>query len=430
MAIANEGGGKLVLGVTDQLPRKVVGTSAFRNPVEMAEKLLQVINFRVDIEEVNHQNGRILVFHIPSRPRGTAYHRNGVYLMRIGQALKPMSEDQLRLIFSEGGPHWLEESTKAGLDSKSVVNFLDTQAYFDLLTLPYPTNQAGVLERLQSDRLIDRLDAGFSIRRMGALLLAKHIDDFPDLAPKAARVVVYAGKSKLDTRLDHTESRGYAVGFQNLINFVMSQIAQNEVLESAIRKEMKLVPAIVIRELIANALIHQDFTLSGTSMMVEIYEDRVEITNPGVPMVPVERFIDSHESRNEGLVRVMRRLGICEEKSSGIDRVISEVEASQLPAPDFFTGYHSTVVKIHGYKDFKLMDRRTRIRACYQHCALKWVTSQQMTNLSLRKRFGLHQKKSAVVSQIISATVEAKMIKLDTEGGASRRFARYVPFWA
>ena len=208
------------------------------------------------------------------------------------------------------------------------------------------------------------------------------------------------------------------------------QLPQNEVVETAIRKEAKLIPEIVMRELVANALIHQDFTISGTLMMVEIYAGRTEISNPGEPVVPVERFIDGHESRNEGLVRVMRRLGICEEKSSGIDRVISEVEACQLPAPDFHTGYCSTVVTIHGFKDFKEMDSRERIRACYQHCALKWVTSQRMTNSSLRERFGLYKNKSAVVSQIIATTVGASLIKLDEQGSVSRRFARYIPFWA
>ena len=100
VAIANEGGGKLVLGVADQSPRSVVGTGAFRDPVAMAERLFQAVGFRVDIEEVRHPDGRVLVFHIPSRPFGTAYHLNGVYLMRVGQALNPMSEDQLFRIFN------------------------------------------------------------------------------------------------------------------------------------------------------------------------------------------------------------------------------------------------------------------------------------------------------------------------------------------
>ena len=430
VAIANEGGRKLVLGVADQPPRAVVGTTAFRDPVAMAEKVFQAIGFRVDIEEVQHPDGRILVFHIPSRPRGTAYHLGGVYLMRVGQALSPMSEDQLRQIFSEGGPDWCEEQSKGELTAHEVVDLLDTQTYFELLKLPYPTEQAGVVERLLTDHLIQKQGNTYSIRRLGALLLAKRLEDFPDLARKAPRVVVYTGTSKLETRLDQPGIKGYAVGFQGLVHFVMSQLPQNEVVEAAIRKEVKLIPEIAIRELVANALIHQDFTISGASMMVEIYTDRVEISNPGEPIVPVERFIDGYESRNEDLARMMRRLGICEEKSSGIDRVIHEAEVYQLPAPDFRAGHQRTVVTIYGPRDFEQMDRGDRTRACYQHCALKWVMSERMTNQSLRDRFGLPESKSAIVSQVIAAAIEANLIKPDERVGASRRFARYLPFWA
>ena len=76
------------------------------------------------------------------------------------------------------------------------------------------------------------------------------------------------------------------------------------------------------------------------------------------------------------------------------------------------------------------MDREDRVRACYQHCALKWVMSKRMTNQSLRERFHLPESKSAIISRIIAATIEARMIKPDEKVGTSRKFARYVPFWA
>lgn len=430
VALANEGGGYLLLGVADEPPRPVVGTQAFSDPVAMAEKLFQAVGFRVDIEEVAHPDGRVLVFHIPSRPRGTAYHLDGKYLMRSGKALVPMSEDQFRRIFAEGEPDWLEEHTRTGLDAQAVIELLDTQTFFELLKLPYPTERAGVIDRLTRDRLTDAANGTFAIRRLGALLLAKRLDDFPDLARKAARVVVYSGASKLETRLDQIGAKGYAVGFQGLVRFVMTQLPQNEVIEDALRKEVKLVPEIVIRELVANALIHQDFTIGGASVMVEIYSNRVEISNPGEPIVPVERFIDGYQSRNERLADLMRRMGICEEKSSGIDRVVQAAEVYQLPAPDFRAGHRRTVVTIFGLKPFEEMDRNDRVRACYQHCALKWVMSERMTNQSLRDRFRLAEDKAAIASQIIAATIEAEMIKPDESVGTSRKFARYLPFWA
>lgn len=430
VALANEGGGVLLLGIADQPPRAVVGTKAFQDTVEAAEKLFTWVGFRVDIEEVAHPDGRVLVFHIPSRPRGTAYHYDGKYLMRVGEELVPMSEDQLRRIFAEGQPDWLEETSRTGLDGQQVVELLDTQAYFELLKLPYPTERAGVLDRLTSDRLVALNGGAYSISRLGALLLARRLEDFPDIARKAPRVVVYSGTSKLETRLDQTGTRGYAVGFQGLVRFVMGQLPQNEVIEDALRKEVKLVPDVVIRELVANALIHQDFNVTGSSVMIEVYSDRVEVSNPGEPLVPVDRFIDGYQSRNERLADLMRRMGICEEKSSGIDRVVHAAEVYQLPAPDFRAAFRRTSVTIYGPRPFEGMDRNDRVRACFQHCALKWVMSQQMTNQSLRERFHLGEDKAATASQVISATIEAGLIKADGSVGASRKFARYLPFWA
>lgn len=210
----------------------------------------------------------------------------------------------------------------------------------------------------------------------------------------------------------------------------MGQLPQNEVIKDALRTEVKLVPEVVIRELVANALIHQDLEMGGASVMVEIYADRLEISNPGEPIVDVARFIDGYQSRNERLADLMRRLGICEEKGSGIDRVVHAAEVYQLPAPDFRVGHRRTVITIFGHRPFDAMDREDRVRACYQHAALKWVMSERMTNQSLRERFNLPESKAAITSQIIAATVEAGLIKPDEKVGGSRKFARYLPFWA
>lgn len=383
------------------------------------EKLFQCLGFRVDIEEVNHPDGR-----------GTAYHHKGAYYMRSGEQLVPMGESQLRTIFAEGQSHWLDEYCQTGLDAKDVIGLLDAKAFFQLLRFPLPAERDAIIDRLKNDGLIDVVEGKYAIRRVAALLLAKKLDNFPELARKALRVVVYNGNSKLQTKLERYGEQGYAVGFRNAARFIGEQLPQNEVIEDAIRKEVKLVPDEVIRELLANALIHQDLSIKGTSVIVEIYDNRLEITNPGEPLVPVERFIDGCQSRNERMAMLMRRFGICEEKSSGIDKVVRAAEVLQLPAPDFRTGYHSTIVTIYGPMDFDEMGRDDRIRACYQHCALKYVMSEQMTNQSLRERFNLPESKSAIASQIIAATIEVKLIKPDAAVGGSRKYARYLPFWA
>jgi len=420
----------MLFGIADKPPHAVVGTAAVNDPVGMAEKLFQTLGFRVDVEAVAHPAGRVVVFHIPSRPLGTAYHLDGTYFMRAGRELQPMSEDQLRRIFAEGEPDWLEGHSLTGLDAAQVVERLDTQGFFELLKLPYPEEQTGVLDRLRQERLVDLVDGSYAIRRIGALLLAKHLQDFADISRKAPRVVVYTGTSKMETRLDQPGTKGYAVGFQGLVRFIMGQLPQNEVIQDALRKEVKLVPEIAIRELVANALVHQDFLIGGASMMVEIYSDRVEISNPGEPIVPVDRFIDGYQSRNERLADLMRRMRICEEKSSGIDKVVQAAEVYQLPAPDFRASHRRTVVIIFGPRGFEAMDRDDRVRACYQHCCLKWVMAERMTNQSLRERFRQPESKSAIISQIIAAAIETRAIKPDEKVGGSRKYARYLPIWA
>jgi predicted HTH transcriptional regulator len=430
VALANEGGGHLVLGVSNSPPRTVVGSSAFNDLTAIASKVFDVLGFRVEFEEVLHPDGRVVVVSVPPRPRGTAYHLDGRYLMRSGEALVPMSEDRLRMIFSEGAPNWLEERATPPLDPQQVIEMLDTSGFFALLKLPYPPEQSGVIARLVGERLIDAVDGGYAIRRLGALLLAQRLDAFPEVARKSARVIVYNDISKINTKLEQIGAKGYAVGFRGMIRFIMSQLPQNEVVEDALRKEVKLVPEIAVRELVANALVHQDLAMSGTSVMIDVYSNRIEISNPGDPIVPVERFIDGYQSRNERMADLMRRFGICEEKSSGVDKVVAIAEAYQLPAPNFVVGHRRTSVIISGPKSFEQMDRDERVRAAYQHCALKWVMGERMTNQSLRERFRVPENRMASVSQVISASIDADLIKADDKAGTSRRYARYLPFWA
>src|SRR5208283_1162404 len=162
---------------------------------KIAEKILQTLKFRVDVEEIAHSEGRIVVFVIPPRPKGTAYHLEGQYLMRCGESLLPMSEDQLRKIFNEGKPDWIEEPSRTDLTEDEILELLNVEKYFSLIRSPYPRDAYAALERLVEDRLIDLNSDKYAIRRIGALLIARRLSEFPDLERKAPRVMVYTGKS-------------------------------------------------------------------------------------------------------------------------------------------------------------------------------------------------------------------------------------------
>ncbi len=423
-----------MLGVTDRPPRRVVGSQAFATTTDLNRikaYIVEKLRMRVETVELPHPDGRVLVFEMPSRPVGQPVDFEGAYLMRAGGDLVPMTPDQLKRIFAEGQPDWFSQAAKQGASADEVIALLDTQTYFDLSQLPYPTSRDGVLARLNGEGLIVQTAQGWAITNLAAILLAKKLDAFsPALARKAPRVVIYEGTDKLRTREDKPGNRGYAVGFESLVDFVHSAAPQNRSIEQVVREEVKMFPKQALRELIANALVHQDFLASGASVMIEMYADRVEISNPGLPPIRVERFIDEYRSRNERLADLMRRLGICEEKGSGVDKVIKAAEIFQLPAPDFRVGELRTTAVLFAHEDFSAMSKTDRVRACYQHCCLMYVSNQRMSNQSLRERFGVPESKAATVSLVISAAKEAGLIKADESETSSTRYARYLPFWA
>jgi ATP-dependent DNA helicase RecG len=182
---------------------------------------------------------------------------------------------------------------------------------------------------------------------------------------------------------------------------------------------------------VANALIHQDFTLTGTGPMVELFDDRIEVTNPGRPLVDTLRMMDEPpRSRNESLAALMRRMNVCEERGSGIDKVVLQVELFQLPAPSFVLKEQAMVVTLYAHLALKEMSKDDRVRACYQHACLKFVSNDVLTNTSLRERFEISEGNAAQASRIIAETVEAGLIKSANPDNKSRKLMRYLPFWA
>ena len=183
--------------------------------------------------------------------------------------------------------------------------------------------------------------------------------------------------------------------------------------------------------LIANALIHQDFDVSGTGVTIEIFDDRIEITNPGKPFVEVNRLMDlPPRSRNEKLASLMRRLHICEELGSGIDKVVFECEIYQLPAPLFETKEGNMVATLYSHQTLTKMDKKDRIRACYLHASLKHVSGEITTNESIRTRFNITDSNYPIASKILKETMEAGLVKPKDPDSKSKKHSQYVPFWA
>jgi len=323
---------------------------------------------------------------------------------------------------------------KSDLAADETLALLDFSAFFDLLKVPLPTDQQGILARLDEEKLVARKSGGrWDITNLGAILFAKNLDQFDRLSRKKLRVIKYKGAGRTESEREWRDPpayKGYAAAFVAAVGFINSLLPENEPLGEALRKKVRMYPTNAVRELVANALVHQDFSVTGAGPMVEIFAERMEITNPGEPLVETLRFIDATpRSRNEALAALMRRMNICEERGSGIDKVIEAVELYQLPAPDFTTPTGSTKATLFAHQKLKDMDAQARIRACYQHACLRLVFGQKMTNASLRTRFGIEERNAAKASRLIKEAVEAGLLK-PADPEQAKKYAQYLPFWA
>jgi predicted HTH transcriptional regulator len=362
----------------------------------------------------------------PVQFMGQEYIRIGSYKKKLKDF--PEQERELWRIF-ETIP-FESHIAAANLSADDVVKLLDYPAYFDLLSASLPESREGVLDALAAEEMIARNDAGkWDITNLGAILFAKRMGAFRSLKRKAVRVVLYKGNSRIETIREIEGAKGYANGHEGLIDFINNLLPSNEIMGKALRKDVPMYPELAIRELVVNAIIHQDFHVTGAGPLIEIFEDRMEVTNPGKPLVDTNRFLDCPpRSRNEALASFMRRIGVCEERGSGVDKVVFQTELYQLPAPLFEVAGDNTRALLFAHRPLNQMDKQDRIRACYLHACLKFVNREKMTNASLRERFGIDPKNSATASRIIKETVEAGLIR-PHDPEMPRKLSKYIPFW-
>ncbi len=425
-----ENGTHKIIGTNFQPKRKKVGNEDLEP--WLARALSPRINFT--IHEIDIEEKHVVLFciqpcqHTPVRWKETAYIRVGSYKKKLNDY--PEKERLLWLKFSS--QCFEKEVALSNVSADEVLSAIDYPAYFDLTGQNLPAVKKGILERLGREKIIRDLGENrFDITNVGAILFAKRLSDFPTLARKAVRVIIYKGNNRIETIKEYSADRGYAVGFETLIAYINDQLPRNEQLGQALRRDERMYPEIAVRELVANAIIHQDFSFTGDSPLIEIFSDRIEITNSGLPLIETLRFLDEPpQSRNEDLAAFMRRLNICEERGSGIDKVVFTIEFFQLPAPDFVTTEKHTKAILFAYKTLSQMDYKDKVRACYQHACLQWVSNQQMTNSSLRHRFSIEDKNYAMASTIIADTIKSGFVKPYDPESTSKKHARYVPFWA
>lgn len=282
------------------------------------------------------------------------------------------------------------------------------------------------LEGLLKLNLQDRYD----VKALMAIACATDLNVFPSLRLKGMRLLVYAGNDKDSTVLDMEGKRGYAVVFETLLSNIMKAVSLGETFEGGVRTIRYAIPEDAIREFVANAIVHQDFTKQGERPTFEVFSDRIRIINPGVPLIEPDRFIDSpSKSRNPDFASLMRKAGLCELRGSGVDRALRAIERLALPPPLIQAVEGSTIVTLFRERPFAKLTPEERVRACYQHACVSHESGEAMSNGSLRDRFGLSQKQYPQISNVIRDAVDAGRIIPQSED-QGKRYARYIPYWA
>ena len=400
-------------------------------PLWLANSLRPSISF--GFRTIGHPQGRLVLLEIPAAT-GAPVAFNGVPYIRIGSAtprLTDYPERYQRLVERLMPYRWEQGIARQYANGDEVLTLLDYSQYFRLTGPPLPDNRVGVFDKLEADRLIVRDVGGrWNVTNLGALLFATRLSHFEaSLARKAVRCVAYGGKNRaapVTHRFD--AEKGYAVGFEGLVDYVNNLLPKNEHIGAALREERPLFPSLAVRELVTNALIHQDMTITGAGPQIELFDDRLQISNPGATLVNPDRMIDlPPRSRNEALASLMRRMRMCEEQGSGLDKVVQACEVFQLPAPLFRTDGNATLAALYGPRSFAEMTQDERGRACYFHAVLKFLSGDKMKNASLCARLGIAAKNAAQATGVINKTLEAGLIRV---ADPEHPRAGYLSHWA
>ena len=347
VALANEGGGRMILGVTDRRPRAVIGTRAFRDLERTKAGLIERLRLRLDVEELQHPDGRVLVFQVPPRPIGMPLEYQGAYLMRGGESLIPMTPDQLQRIFAETGPDFSAEiCTPAQLDD------LDPAAVEILRQLwqrklPDQDISTRPDEQLLADAEL-LVDGGVTYAALVLLgtrkALGKHL---------AQAELIFEYRSN-DAPGPAAERQEFRQGFLSVLDDVWRLVNQRNdrqhFQQGFFVWDVPTFNERVVRETVLNAVSHRDYRHGG-SVFVRQYPQRIEIVSPGgFPSgITPENILRQQNPRNRRIAEVLAKCGLVERAGQGFDLIFRECIRQSKPLPDFsHTDTHTVWLTLHG----------------------------------------------------------------------------------
>ena len=430
----------LVWGIDDST-HKIVGTSFNYHLSKKGNEELEAwlnheivpkINFK--FYDVNMPEGKkVVLLEIPCAENEPTKFRNQPYI-RIGSNLKCLTEykdKEAELWRAFDSTPFELRIAESNVKIEDIGSRLDLVSYFNVVGIPYPGNMEDIADALSKEKFIRHNSAGnWDITNLGALMIAKDLESFDNLNRRPIRVIWYKGNDRLATIKEKVFSKGYIIDYEDIMEYLMTIIPQEEIIEGPLRKSLYGYPEIALRELLANIMVHQALDQRGTNPMVELFSERIEFSNPGAPLIAIDRIIDTVPvSRNENLAGFMHRCGICEERGSGFDKVVDSTCKNCLIAP-LVENQNNQFTKVVLFKKvpFEIITKEDRIRTCYMLACLAYINFSAISNSDVRRTFGLEDNK-VKASRIIKDTLKANRIKLVDEK-ASDKNKRYVPIWA
>ncbi len=433
-AIANSGGGNIVLGLTATTPRKVVGTAACSNPAEVERKIAAALKpaVKIEIAEIKHPQGRVVVVIVPPRAKGRAVSYEGAFYKKAGGRLAAMTFDEIARIVPEANGHWLDQICVAGLRPAEVIRLLDVGVFYRMSGGSWPEKEGQIMKDLANAGILAPAQdsGGFAITRMGVLLLAESIEECSsEVASKRFTVTRYKGTKKGAGMFQRSYEKGHVPYFDHMMTSTLGQMYNPYIIEGVFGRVIEFVPHAAVKELVLNAIIHQDFSSDGCAAL-DVYDDRVEITNPGEVLTGTDRIIDKQNSRNPKLLRVMQHLRMASQAGAGIDKVIGILEQEQAGPLEVVSEGGTTKVTLFHKKNYGKMNRSLKKTALYQHCVLKHLAGEMMTNGSARARFKIGTKNRITIWRLIKELVDEGKIKPSAENKSSNKYASYLPYWA
>ena len=337
VALANEGGGKLIMGMKDKIPHEVVGTDFSEGLIgNLIDETYERLGIRVKTEELWENKKRILIIHVPSRPVGKTLKFEGVPLMRTGESLRNMSDEEMFSILSEQEPDFsakiCEGLTIDDLDDSAIQKMKDGYALKQKNTHFSSLSKEQLLTDL-------KLSTGKNINYAALILLGKK-DVIEQNLPQSKIVWEYRNT---ESQIHHDMKEYIDDPLFIAIDKVWQLIQQpalnrkHTVQYGAYIFDLYDFNEAVVREAILNACSHRNLTITS-EVVVKQYPTKITINNPGgFPKgVTVENIITvSSTPRNRLITEILEKTGLVERSGQGVDKIFSTTLSEGKHSPDY-----------------------------------------------------------------------------------------------